>query len=50
MTAFRALFVCTVLTATGAAADPLSGADAKTMLFPENGVSVELVPNAGLSN
>jgi hypothetical protein len=49
MTAFRALTLAALLTATGAAADPITGADAKALLYPEKGVSVELVPNDKIS-
>lgn len=45
MTILRALTLAAVLTASDAAADPISGTDAKALLFAENGVSVELLPN-----
>ena len=50
MTALRHVTLALLLTASAAAADPISGEDAKAMLFAEKGVSVELIPDDQLSN
>ena len=49
MTVCRPLILALLCAASGAAADPISGADAKAMLFPEQGVSVELIAHDKLS-
>lgn len=49
MTALRALALALTLFGTPALADPISGEAAKAMLFPEKGVSVELIPNDKMS-
>jgi len=49
MRAVRCLTLALICAATGAGADPVTGAVAKALLFPEKGVSVELVANDKLS-
>lgn len=49
MRAVRCLTLALICAATGAGADPVTGAGAKVLLYRETGVSVDLIPNDRLS-